>query len=189
MFLPDPLVAVVRRADDEDGTSPSSSMADRVEEHRLSINARVSRRRLRELMSSVFEEAHGSFCDGDMETALDGFAHCVALDEYTGRRDRAFSNALAYNIGAGLHFLGEFDGAQEWYERALEGLCAQPGFFYSLFFSEDTTLREALIVSRLDEAAHGLMPGKGHRLGASTPPSALRARRWASPPSAPGTSD
>ncbi len=169
MFLPDPLIAVRRsRTDDNEDTSTEpTSIADRVEQHALNINARVSRRRLRQLMDSIFEEAHGSFCDGDMETALDGFAHCIALDDYTGRRDRAFTNALTYNIGAGLHFLGEFEAAQEWYVYALEGLRNEAGFFYFLFFGEETTVRQALIESRLDEARRGLMPGRGHHLGAS----------------------
>ena len=176
MFLPDPLVSTVQRtscasdaAEEGGSTSITESIADRVRQHALSINARVSCRKLRQLMAAIFDEAHGSFCDGDMEIALDGFAHCIALDDYTGKKDRSFTNALTYNIGAGLHFLGEFEAATEWYERSLEGLQSEAGFLYSIFFGEETSVREALVSSRLDEAVRGLLPGRGHHLGASSP--------------------
>lgn len=168
MFLPDPQVPTRQQTRDDDESAPVEPVADRVEAHALSINAKVSNRQLRKLMSSIFEEAHGSFCNGDMDTALDGFAHCLALDDFTGGRDASFTNSLLYNIGAGLHFLGEFEEAQEWYERALEGLEQENGFFMNLFFSEGTAVRQSLTSSRLEEARNGLMPGQGRHLGASS---------------------
>ena len=164
MFAPDPLPTVSSRdgaASDDQESSPIEPVKDRVQRHTLQINTNVSRRRLCQLMDNVFEEACCSFFNGDMETALDGFAHCLALDEYTNKKDRSFRYALEYNIGAGLHFLGEFEAAQEWYQSALEGLRASASGWLSLIFSGETVMRETLVLSRLREAEVGVLPGSG----------------------------
>ena len=85
----------------------------RVQRHSAQIGARtVSVWRLTQLKNSVMAEAKLSFEEqNNAEAALDGFAHCLAIEESTFWRDHAFTAAVEYNIGACLHCMREFDHA------------------------------------------------------------------------------
>lgn len=121
---------------EEDG--PSEPVSERVERHALQIGAKVSAWRLNRLKNLVHDEAKATF-EEQMQpgSALDGFAHCLAIEESMYWRDWSFTAAVEYNIGACLHVLREFEEAIEWYERALETLKQiQPRWFGPILIGE-----------------------------------------------------
>ena len=85
--------------------------SSRVSVHRLRMGARVSSWQLGRLKKNVLDEAMLGFEAACYVEALDGFAHCLAIEESLRWRDPAFTAAVEYNIGACLHCLREFEEA------------------------------------------------------------------------------
>ena len=89
--------------------APVEPASSRVQKHALQIGARVTFWTLNKLKKAVQEESMLCFERQQFDCALDGFAHCLAIEESLRWRDTSFTAAAEYNIGACLHCLREFD--------------------------------------------------------------------------------
>jgi hypothetical protein len=107
------------------GTSESADA--RIQRHSLSVgaSARVSEWRLKRLRTEVMQGARSCFERGLNEAALDGFAHCLAIERSLRWRDYSFTCAVEHNVGMCLHFGGHFAAAEAWYESAFTTLSSK----------------------------------------------------------------
>lgn len=126
MAIPDPVATLPSLgglpgvSGERAGAGPSviEPMGKRVTRFTAQIGNSVSKQQLTLLKQALLEEARASFFERKFETALDGFANCIAINEHTSSNEQPLTVALYYNIGSCLHYMGELDNAKVCVDRA-----------------------------------------------------------------------
>jgi len=104
---------------DVDGISPR--VTELLEPHRAKIKEdNLSNRRLRNLQSSLADDAAVAYRTQDFETALNLFTNYYACLEATGSNDKETQAAIVSNIGSCLHNLEDFEPAEGFYKAAIQ---------------------------------------------------------------------
>ena len=62
---------------------------------------------------------------GSLEESLEGFAHCLAIEEGMRWRDWAASADLEHQIAMCLHEMKQFGAAIRWYDRCIATIHAK----------------------------------------------------------------
>lgn len=113
----------------EDTEVSTAATDDIVQQHALQIGTdRVSSWQLKRIKARVLVASLNKFDDGDLELALDGFAHALAIEKSFRWKDWVLISSLQHNIAASLHGMQQFDAAVMWYERCLEVMNAKCAF-------------------------------------------------------------
>ena len=107
-------------------TPVSASDSDAmIQRHKVQIGSELSKLELKTMRRRILVQALNHYDDGLLHEALDGFMHCLAIEESFRWRDWSLTSTLQYNVASVLHNMRMFDAAIVWYERCLELLLAR----------------------------------------------------------------
>lgn len=113
------------------------------------------------LINRLTDDAQAAHKTGRYETSLDKFVHLLALIETDPSTTKVSETraTITSNIGSALHFLGETELAQEFYERALKEFGdSRTSWMTWLYMGDLNSKRTMYIQARLAMLAAGERP-------------------------------